>query len=241
MTDAAYSTPRVTASGGPNPGMVALITLLLTLAGLIVGAAMSSGATLQSPFTSAEAFLARAQTDWRAMRVSAWLQVGSSVPLGIAAATLYARLQRLGVRVPGPVIALFGGIVAAVMLMLSGLVGWVLSRPEVLTTASVTQTLGFLWFMTGSVGFVLGIGLLVAGVAVPALILGLIPRWLALAGLVIAACAELSFCAMVVQPLQFLFPIGRFLGLLWLVVVGFLLPRRRESIHRDSTHRKESS
>ena len=179
MTDAAYSTPRVTASGGPNPGMVALITLLLTLAGLIVGAAMSSGATLQSPFTSAEAFLARAQTDWRAMRVSAWLQVGSSVPLGIAAATLYARLQRLGVRVPGPVIALFGGIVAAVMLMLSGLVGWVLSRPEVLTTASVTQTLGFLWFMTGSVGFVLGIGLLVAGVAVPALILGLIPRWLA--------------------------------------------------------------
>jgi hypothetical protein len=39
--------------------------------------------------------------------------------------------------------------------------------------------------------------------------------------------AELSFVSMAVDPLQFLLPIGRFGGLVWLVAVGFLLPRTR--------------
>lgn len=162
-----------------------------------------------------------------ATRIAAWLQVGSAVPLLIAAATFFARLQRLGIRVPGPVIALVGGVLASTMVMFSGLVGWVLSRPEVTGDATLVHALNFLSFITGSVGFVLGIGLLVAGVAVPALVRRLVPRWLAWAGLVIAFCAELSFVAMVLEPLQFLFPIGRFLGLGWLVTAGFLLPRIR--------------
>src|SRR5690625_5309177 len=41
-----------------------------------------------------------------AVRFAAMLQLGSSIPLGIYAATVYARQQRLGIRVPGPVIAL---------------------------------------------------------------------------------------------------------------------------------------
>ena len=49
--------------------------------------------------------------------------------------------------------------------------------------AGLTHALNFFSFITGSVGFVLGIGLLVAGIAVPALILRLLPRWLAWTGL----------------------------------------------------------
>lgn len=40
----------------------------------------------------------------------------------------------------------------------------------------------------------------------PALVLRLVPRWLAWVGLAIALCAELSFLAMVVEPLQFPVP-----------------------------------
>jgi hypothetical protein len=182
---------------------------------------------VSSPFAATAVVAQRFQEFPLAIRISAWLEVGSAVPLGIAAATFYARQQRLGIRVPGPVIGLVGGAQSSIMLMFSGLAGWVLSRPEVTGDATLTHALSFLSFITGSVGFVLGLGLLVAGVAVPALVLRLVPRWFAWTGLVIAFCAELSFLAMVLEPLQFLFPIGRFLGLLWLVVAGFLLPSTR--------------
>lgn len=162
------------------------------------------------------------------------LQFGSAVPLGIFAATVYARQLRLGVRVPGPAIGFFGGIIAAVFLMLSGLITWLLGRSEVVADTALAQTLAFLAYLTGGVGFVVGLGLLVAGIAVPSLILGFMPRWLAWAGLVIAALSELSFLSMVLEPLQFLLPVGRFGGLVWLVAAGFLLPRRRAAANQEA-------
>ncbi|MEV7135753.1 hypothetical protein AB0N24_23070, partial [Arthrobacter sp. NPDC093128] len=117
--------------------------------------------------------------------------------------------------------------------MLSALLSWVLSRPEITTDLALTHALSFLAFIAGGVGYVVGMGLLVAGIAVPALILRFIPRWLAWTGLVIAALSELSFLSMAVEPLQFLLPIGRFGGLLWLVAVGFLLPQNRAAANRE--------
>jgi hypothetical protein len=38
---------------------------------------------------------------------------------------------------------------------------------------------------------------------------------------------------MALEPLQFLLPLGRFGGLLWLVAVGFLLPQNRVSANRQ--------
>ncbi len=219
-------------SGGPNPGVLAVVALALTVVGIAVAVAMSGGAALASPFgTSSGAVLARVQEFWLPIRISAWIQVGAAVPLGVLTATLYARQQRLGIQVPGPAIGLFGGFLASGMLMLSGLVSWVLSRTDISIGAGLAHALNYLSFITGSVGFVIGVGLLIAGVAVPALILRLVPRWLAWTGLLIAVCSELSFLALVVEPLQFLFPIGRFGGLLWLVIVGFLLPKTRNAEH----------
>lgn len=66
--------------------------------------------------------------------------------------------------------------------MLSALVGWLLSRPEITTDVTLTHALAFLAFITGGVGYVVGMGILIAGIAVPALILGFVPRWLAWTG-----------------------------------------------------------
>jgi hypothetical protein len=74
---------------------------------------------------------------------------------------------------------------------------------------------------------------MVAGIAVPSLILGFMPRWLAWAGLVIAALSELSFLSLVLEPLQFLLTVGRFGGLVWLIAAGFLLPRRRAAANQE--------
>lgn len=219
-------------SGGPHPGMLAAISLALTLAGLIVLAILTGGQAFVSPFAPAAdvAHFYQARPD--AVRLQSMFLYGSAVPLGIFAATVYARLLRLGVRVPGPGIGLFGGITASVFLMLSGFTTWLLSRPEITTDLTLTHALAFFAFITGGVGFVVGIGLLVAGIAVPGLILRLLPRWLAWTGLVIAALSELSFLSMTIEPLQFLLPIGRFGGLLWLIAVGFLLPVNRAAANR---------
>jgi hypothetical protein len=220
-------------SGGPHPGVLATVSLAIFLASLITSAVLTGGQTFVSPFTPADQVAAFFRQNIAAARLGGMLQFGSAVPLGIYAATVYARQLRLGVRVPGPAIGFFGGITAAIFLMFSGSVTWLLSRPEITTDATLTHTVSFLAFITGGVGFVVGLGLLVAGIAVPSLILRFMPRWLAWTGLVIAALSELSFLSMAVEPLQFLLPIGRFGGLLWLVAAGFLLPRNRAAANQE--------
>jgi len=223
---------RGTRSGGPNPGVLALVAFALTVGGIVVGVVAPGGAVLGSPFAPTDDVVARFSGASDVVRVVALLQFGSAVPLGIFAATVYARQLRLGIRVPGPAIGFFGGILASVMLMASSLVIWVLSRPEVTVDAVLTHALAFLAFVTGGVGYVVGMGLLVAGIAVPALILGLMPRWLAWTGLVIAALSELAYLSMVIEPLVVLLPIGRFGGGIWLIAAGFLLPVSRAAANR---------
>lgn len=217
---------------GPPAGILALVTLALTVGSLISGVIFSGGAGFVSPFSPANHVVAYYADNPGAVRLSALLQFASAVPLGIYAATMYARLLRLGIRVPGPGISFFGGTIASAMLMLSALINWVLSRPEITTDATLTHTLAFLSFAIGGFGFVIGVGLLVAGIAVPALILRLMPRWFVWPGLVIATLSELSFLAMTIEQLQFLLPVGRFGGLLWLIGAGFLLPHTRAAANQ---------
>lgn len=218
---------------GPHLGVLGLVSLGLTLASLATAALIADGRVYVSPFAPTGQILDYYRQYGTAAGISATLLFGSAVPLGIFAATAYTRLLRLGVRVPGPSIGFFGGIAASLMLMISAATGWVLSRPEVGGDAAVTRALSFLAFLTGGFGFVIGLGLLVAGVAVPALALRLLPRWLAWTGLAIAAICEVTFLAMAVQPMQLLLPVGRYAGLVWLISVGFLLPTRR-SAREDS-------
>ena len=88
----------------------------------------------------------------------------------------------------------------------------------------VVFALATMGFAAGAAGFVVPVGLLVAGFAVPALLRGLLPRPLAWVGLVIAAAAVLATLTLVVPALNPLLPVGRFGGLLWIVAASVLLP-----------------
>jgi len=210
---------------GPHPGILATISLALTIAGIAVAGRMSGGDALASPYT--HDIVGRIAGNHDAFRVLAFFQFGAAVPLGILTATLYARQVRFGIRVPGPVISLVGGIVAATSLLLAAFVTFVESRPEVTGDAALTHALAFLAFVAGGPGYAVGIGLLVAGVAVPALILRLVPRPLAALGLLIALLSELSWFGLLAEPMQYLVPVARFGGGLWLIAVGFMLPVAR--------------
>ncbi|MET9350855.1 hypothetical protein [Streptomyces termitum] len=221
---------RHEAQGGPPLGPLALVSTALFVAGLVTSTLLAGGAVFPSPFGGSGATAGitayfRDHTD--AVRIAGALQFGSSVPLALYAATASARLHRLGVRAPGATIALAGGLLASAFLGLCGLLGWVLSRPESLGQPGVVRALHSLAFATGGPGHVVALGLLVAGIAVPGLLAGLLPRALALGGLVLAAVAELSTLTLLFDGAAVLLPIARFGGLLWLIAAGFLLPHHR--------------
>lgn len=214
---------------GPPAGVLATIALVFSIAGVVVPLAVARTGFPRPASTPDEVAAYVTGHPW-AMTWAGVLAFAASVPVGIYAATVYARLLRLGVRVPGPGIAFFGGVAASVLLAGSGLVTWSLGRAGAGVPGPVLHLLVTAAFAFGGVGFVGGLGLLVAGVAVPGLILRLVPRWLAWAGLALAAVSEVSFLALLWSGFDVLLPIGRFAGLLWLAAVGFLLPRTRHEV-----------
>lgn len=220
---------RRQAQGGPPLGILAVVFTALFVAGVAVSTAMAGGHTYPSPFSDATAILAYFHDHRGAAAVNGFFQLGAAIPLAIYAATVSARLRTLGIQAPGATIAQVGGVLAAAFLALSGLVSWVLSRPEIGTDPALVRALHDLGFATGGVGHVVPLGLLLAGIAVPGWLVRLIPRWLAFAGLGIAAVAELSTLSLLVQNLSYLLPVARFTALAWLIAVGFLLPRTRRT------------
>ncbi|MDQ4503464.1 hypothetical protein [Sinomonas sp. ASV322] len=214
---------------GPNAGILAIVVLALSTAAVALPA-IAAGTIYPSPSASS-ADVARYFADHSfSAALTGFLAFGASVPLGIYAATTYARLLRLGIRVPGPNIGFFGGIAASVMLGASGLLIWALSQTAAEAPAAVVRLVADAAFALGGFGFATGAGLLIAGTAVPALILRLTPRWFAWAGLVLAAAGEISFLGMFWQGLDYVLPIVRFVGLAWLAAVGFILPRNRHEV-----------
>jgi hypothetical protein len=211
---------------GPPPAVLAAVSTGLLVAGLVTSTVMA-GATFPAPSAAPEVVQAYFRANSAAVAVTAFFTFASAVPLAIYAAAVSARLHTLGIRNSGATIALAGGVLAAGFLSLSGLVSWTLSRPAISGDPALVHALQALGFGTGGPGHVVALGLLVAGIAVPGLLAGLLPRPFAVAGLVLAAVAELSTLALLVDPAMYLLPIARFGGLLWLIAAGALLPRRR--------------
>ncbi len=121
------------------------------------------------------------------------------------------------------------------MLVMSALLSWTLAQSPTRHTVEVVRPLHDLSFLTGGVAFAVFLGLLIAGIAVPGLLVGLLPRMLAILGLAVAVVAELSTLSLLWQPATYLLPVVRFLGLGWLVVAGFLLPVSRLPRNRAAT------
>jgi hypothetical protein len=212
--------------GGPPLAVLAAVSTALFLASLIISTAMAN-ATFPSPFDANASILEYFRDHQNAVQVSAFFQFASAVPLAIYAATVSARLRNLGIRAPGATIALVGGALAASFAGISALVSWTLSQPGVLATPAVVHALHDLAFGTGGPGYVVPLGLLLAGIAVPAAFGRLLPRWLVTIGLVLAVIAELSTFTLLVDGAAYLLPIARFAGLAWLITAGALLPKTR--------------
>jgi len=123
--------------------------------------------------------------------------------LTLAVWTSVARPEPLG---------LAGGLLASASLVVSGLTMWTAAQAS---APEVVRALTSLSFAAGAFGFAVPLALLIAAVARTT------PRWLAITGYVIAALAALSAFGMLTSVLYPLIPVGRFGGLIWLVLVSF--------------------
>lgn len=180
----------------------------------------------------AAAFVVAAVVAWAlqargAHRWCAFALFGSAFPLGVFTATAVSQLRWLGARVAGTLIALFGGFLAAANLAIGGLFLSLLALPAAASNVTAIRVLDLFMSIFSGVGYCVPVALLFAGLSIPCLILGLLPKWVSLLGLVLAVVGVLSWFAMVAPAALVLIPIVRVGGFFWLIAVAVLLPSRK--------------
>ena len=222
---------------GPHPGVLAIIYALLFNLGLcfvisfrppehLAASAAAVRPYFPGPWESAQTIVNYFQTHSHSVLMCAFLQFGAAIPLGIFTATMVSRLRFLGVRAAGAYIALFGGLMTAFNIAISALVLWVMAYPGIAEDSGVVRALYYVVFAIGGVGFSVPMGLLIAGISIPALMAKLLPKWLIVFGLTLGVIGELSFFSLVIPGALFLIPLTRFPSFIWLIFAGFKLPRR---------------
>lgn len=207
---------------GPSPALLAGLSIALLFGGLGVG--ISIGGIMPLPYGSTAAVQHYVQTQSLALHIMAVAVFGSSVLLAIYTATVSSRLRWLGVNGAGPTVALAGGTLAAGGLALTGLLGWVMSRPEIAGDTSLVRALYLLTFLIGGPGHVVALGILIAGVAAG----GRLPRTTVWAGIAIATLCETTMLVLAWTAVGPILPVARVAALAWLLVVGIHLPTRRD-------------
>lgn len=203
---------------GPSLVILTVIYVALMLAG---GTRLSAAFHIPHDSASAIEFMAK---NGRSIQWGSFWELASAIPFGIFTAATVSRLRFHGVRAAGEQIASLGGIGTTFMLILSALASWSLTKPGVVESAGAVNALQALSFDGGGPGFAVFLGLFVTGVSVTAGLYRLIPRWLMWLGIAVAAASELASLTLLNSKAGYLIPVGRFVGIVWMLGVSLTLP-----------------
>ncbi|MCD0468724.1 hypothetical protein [Flavobacterium sp. JAS] len=180
-----------------------------------------------APWETAEIITAYFRGYPHAVQMCAFFQFIAAVPLGLYVVSVVSRLLFHGVKTTGPYIALLGGLIATANIFLSSLILWVMAYPDIAQDASIIRVLYYLTYAIGGVGYSLPLGIFFAGVSITALFTKLLPKWLVYWGLALALCGLLSSLSLLSMKLLFFIPLTRFIGFIWLIIVGFKLTSKQ--------------
>jgi len=215
---------------GPPLLLTAGIYTALALCGVLSGKLLAPNVPFAMPYDSVAKAVAHAQASAYASRWGSFFQLASAMPLLVFVATATNRLRFLGVRAAGETIALCGGIVATAMLAFSALAEWALSTPEMASLPGGVRVLQLLGFMGGGPGFVVPLGLFYLGVSITAGLYRFIPKWLMWAGIVLGVCSEIASLTLITWKAAAFIPVGRYLGILWMIAIALSLPNRHSDL-----------
>jgi hypothetical protein len=220
----AESAPQMQRHLGPPLALLAILYTLLFNAGLYFVTPLAVKSAWPGPSEPASVIVPWFQAHAAAVHTCQFLQLGANVCLGLFTAVVVSRLRFLGVRSAGPWIALFGGFLTVFNGFAASFTAWAMIHPAAAQSPSILLTLYYLAFAFGGPGFSIPMGLLIAGVSVSAGLSRLLPRWVMIFGLVVAAAGELSWFQFVSPAMMFLIPLTRFPGFIWIIIVSFMLP-----------------
>lgn len=193
------------------------------IASLVLGGVLASGSL---PLPGAPATeVARYFTESRTVvLVSRSFQVLSAISLFVFVAPVAAFVRRIaGERRTLPGLTSGGGSLAAVFLLVSALLGWVLALTAAGLGLNLVGTLRSLNFLSGGAAHVASLGLFVGASSIAALRARALPRWILWLGILAAALSILSLSSLVWFPATILLPLGRLLSLIWSIAVGLVL------------------
>ena len=219
---------------GPHPGMLAVLYTFLFCLGLYPVTAMYKQPYWPGPWEPASVIVPYFQNYGVRVLFCIVLQFGAMVCLGIFTAAVVSRLHFLGARAAGTYIALLGGFLVVADAFAGSMAMWTMLRPGILHDPNLVLALYYVGFGLGGPGFSVPMGLLMAGVSVTAAFMRLLPKWVIILGMVLAAAGEISSLHLAFPQLLFLIPLVRFPGFVWLIAVGFLLPKTRSTPVRES-------
>jgi len=213
---------------GPPLWLLAILYTVLFNAGLFPVTMYGGMPYWPGPWETPAVITTFFQTQSSRILACILLQTGANVCLGLFTAAVVSRLQFLGIRAAGVTIALYGGFLCVFDSIAAALTTWTLIRPAVAANPPILVALNYLSYAFGGPGFSIPMGLLMAGVSLSAGLSNLIPRWVMILGLCLAACGELSIFHLISPQLLFLIPLTRFPGFIWIIAVGFALPSHRK-------------
>jgi hypothetical protein len=116
---------------GPNPGVVATAFTVLFIAALIPVTLIVSETHFPAPIQPPEDMVAYFQAEAAKVRICAFLQFCSAIPLGIFTTAMVSRLRLHGAQSAWVLVALFGGLAASSAVALSALIQWTISQPGI--------------------------------------------------------------------------------------------------------------
>jgi hypothetical protein len=192
--------------------MLAILYTLLFCVGLYPVTAMYKQPYWPGPWESAAVIIPYFQNYGSRVLFCVVLQLGAMVCLGIFTATIVNRLHFLGARAAGTYIALLDGFLVVCDAFAGAMAMWTMLRPGVIQQPALVLALYCLGYAFGGPGFSVPMGLLMAGVSVTAAFMKLLPRWVIILGLVLAAAGEISWLHLAFPKLLFLIPLVRFPG-----------------------------
>jgi hypothetical protein len=208
----------------PHLGLVAVIFTTLFLAGLYPVTIFGGTPYFPPPTAPPDVIVTFFRDRPGAVLACAFFHFGAAIVLGIFTASIVSRLRFLGVNAAGAFIALFGGFATAIDMVACASVLSVMARPGIAQDRSLVLALYHLQIAFGGVGFSAPLGLLLAGVSIPAAFMKLLPKWVVGLGLFLFATGELSSINIVSPAALFLVPLTRFPGFIWLIAAGFSMP-----------------
>jgi hypothetical protein len=222
----ALAAPRIRHQG-PPPGVLAAIYTVLFCTGLYFVTSFKGPPYFPGPWEPVSTLVAFFQQRPGAVLLCAFFQFGAAIVMGLFTATMVNQMRFLGVRAAGVNIALFGGFATAFSMVVSAFTLWTLAHHGVAQNTAVTEAFYYFGFAFGGPGYSAPLGLLMAGISIPAMFTKLLPKWVTVLGIVLGVIGELGCLNLLLPKALFLIPLTRFPGFVWLIAAGFSLPRRK--------------